>query len=104
MTQGKMMGADLTVVIPSAVEGPLTFASVSEISGAEAPSHRLEVLRLRFAQDDNRVRLRWPHREQPRVPFGQHALKRWAIVRAKKVDQNFVAATSYERRALGAEL
>ena len=48
MTQGKMMGADLTVVIPSAVEGPLTFASVSETSGAEAPSRGVEVLRLRF--------------------------------------------------------
>ena len=27
---------DLIIVIPSGVEGPLTFASVSEISGAEA--------------------------------------------------------------------
>ena len=47
---GSNIGArDLIVVIPSAVEGPLTSASVSEISGAEAASHGLEVLRLRCA-------------------------------------------------------
>ena len=79
MSQGKMMGADFTkkklrrlehrtardliVVIPSGVEGPLTFASVSETSGTKAPSHGIRgpSTPLRFAQDDNQVELCWPH-------------------------------------------